>query len=125
MYEAELDQTQFFMERPLDESPVDFTDPEVLKQNQKKKRVLGLGIGAVVAVLVLIIGLASYMQTPAEIIEVEPSPSPTPALSAARTGLLGKLDVLRENLEAADPTKSNLLFPGVDLDIRLEPAKRQ
>lgn len=116
------DQTQFSAEEPLYEAvslptkPV-ADEPAIKPKGLSKQQLILIAVG-LVAVLILIITLAASMMTRPEVSkEIEPTQSTTPQQSDA---LQQRIDTLRTQVQAADPSLDALPLPPVDLELRLE-----
>lgn len=115
----DTNQTEFSSVEPLFERPP--VDPKTLevKPAPKSQKVLMAVIGAVIVVFILIIILVIVMSRREMLPDILPEPSATP--STQLDPLRQQVHDLRAELEAADPTKQDLPFPPVNLDIFLDP----
>jgi hypothetical protein len=120
---VDTNQTEFSSVEPLFEKPP--VDPATLvpKPAPKSHRVLMFVIGGVVVVVLLIIVLVVLLSRRQMLPTLLPQPTPTP--STQLDPLRQEVVNLRTELEAADPTKQELPFPPVDLDIFLEQQRPQ
>lgn len=120
--EQTTNQTQFFSEEILYEKPGEFLPDESSKKIVKKpflKTLLGkiiLGFGAFL-VLILVFVLFTLNKPKEQEKEIEEKQTEQ---KGEETHLQIKLDNLQEQLEEADPTRKELPFPPVNLDIRLD-----
>jgi hypothetical protein len=125
--ENTVDQTRFTFEHPQLEPVYQPVAPEVpgtTPPSTKSKKWLFI-IGAVVSVLILIL-LALVVMRPQQMTNrVIPEETEEEAqLFVNKNELDIKLDELKKELDAADPTKPPLTFPFVEMDLRLEPKAR-
>lgn len=130
--EVLVEQTKFNLVEPLfdrdDKVPVvqphppesESAPPAVAAAAPRKKpRALLVG-GAVLAVLVVLIVLfAALSRAPRTPSIVVPSASPVGTLQQ-QTAFEKRLSEIQARLEDGDPTKQDLVFPPVDLKIRLD-----
>lgn len=71
-----------------------------------------------VILLVLLVGIAAMSRRPSTVKpSVQPSATPT---SVSQTEMEKRVTELQKQLESADPTKQDLVFPPVDMQIRLD-----
>lgn len=121
-------QTQFSAEEPFFENPGQVPVGEVVVKERVpllKRRKSMIALLSVVAVssLLLLYGYAQYVTwqrrlgTPEEIMVPTPAPLAPSELSA-------QAQSLRAELKLADPVKQELLFPQIDLSLRLEERPR-
>lgn len=115
-------QTQFSYEKPLFEAPPPLpVQPDVISIPWYKQPKYWLLFGVAVVILLLVaLTLLSRPQVstqqPTE--EVMASPSPT-----AVGPLEARINQLRTDLQAADPSKQDLPFPPVDMKLQLSTPK--
>ena len=119
------DQTQFVAEEPLFEQPVKLTAPHVSKpensepKKPSKKRVFMLVTMGLFFFLLLLIVIAAAMRrqtSPLDEGEVIEEEQQEKMIDPFRQ----RIKDLGAELKAADPTKDDLPFPPVDMDIRLD-----
>ena len=118
------DQTRFFDEGVYFES----SPPVPTLENQQpflqtKRGKLVLVLSAVLGFLLIIIGLAAvFGGTPVE--EELPSLDDPIKVNRELTETEQKVQLLKDLLKTADPTKEQDPFPSVDLTLRLDPQER-
>lgn len=122
--EPTVDQTHFSSVEPLMEKmslPIN-GKPVIVESKPKKPWVKWAAIGGVIA-MVLIILLSVFMprRKPA-IQEAKASPSPTPTVELSEKER--RIQELKEDLQAADPSKMDLTFPPVQMDISVTARRR-
>jgi hypothetical protein len=126
------DQTQFISEEPLFEEPPVFLSPqsaaEVTKaqgdQAKKKKKTLFLAAGALIfffvifSLLIVLKKKTPMITDPVQVQAPEQSQQETTAIQQ-------RLDELQTDFDNSDPTKPDLPFPPISLDISLDPPARR
>lgn len=123
--QGRIDQTQFSEEEPLFESPESHPkniQPSVAvtpPANSKHKKMLIIGISIIAIILLIITILALAMGRPKGEVEESITPSPSPA-AITESEMQSRITKLRSDLKEADPTKQDLTFPPVDLELRLD-----
>lgn len=120
-----INQTQFSFEEPIFENQASYSEEKPIDENLdkkkgKKKRLILLGIGIFIVLLSLIILLARNGNGMIEEI-IEP---PMQEVPRELSPLQLRIEDARELLELADPSKQDLAFPPVDLNLRLDPKVR-
>lgn len=117
-------QTQFSYEEPYRETPTAHqSDDEVVKKPTSKLGKLLMIVGGIFAVLLMALVLlgrrpAVTQQSPfQQPVIVTPAPQETNPLA-------DRVERLEKELQDADPVKQTLLFPPVELNIRLDPPTR-
>lgn len=117
--QIDTNQTEFSAVEPLFEKPP--IDPKTLepKPVSKSQKIIFFAIGGVVIFFILITILVVVMSRRQMLPDLLPEPTATP--SAQLDPLRQQVNELRAELDAADPTKQELPFPPVNLDIFLEP----
>lgn len=125
------DQTQFMFERPVDEfarerelgEPAQGENPAQTPPQSRSRRVL-FWIGGLTALLLVFMGLLLLTRRMATPPASEPSPTPTLTPQPSADPIEEKLLEVKRNLNAADPAKSELQFPLIEPDIRLDKKSR-
>jgi hypothetical protein len=122
------DQTSFGLESPLFDQPkrrgfVEEMSPEEKARQKKKKIIIGLIAGGV-AVFVLLVVIAAMFK-PRGLQTTTPEASAEPQTNQELSPLEQKVETLRQELRAADPTREDIPFPPVDLEIELDPIKEK
>lgn len=121
-----INQTQFSFEEPIfedtavyaEEKPVEDAAP---KPKKSKKIVVIAIVGGIVLILgLLILIIVSMRNGVEEIVETEPEVIVPQELSP----LQKRIEDARELLELADPSKQDLAFPPVNMEIRLDQKER-
>ncbi len=119
-------QTQFSYEEPYRQSAKErfTTEKSELVQKSRPRPIMYIAVGLVVTVVLLL--LLVLLKRKPVVIENAPfqqaiTATPVPA---EFNPLLERVSRLEIELEEADPIKQSLLFPPVDMDIRLDPKKR-
>lgn len=120
-----INQTQFSFEEPIFENQASYSEEKPVDENLdkkkgKKKRLILVGIGIFIVLLSLIILLARNGNGMIEEI-IEP---PMQEVPRELSPLQLRIEDARELLELADPSKQDLAFPPVDLNLRLDPKVR-
>lgn len=116
--ETSVQQTQFAQDLVISSKP-ELTDEE--QAAQKRNRIIKYGILAFIVVMIILTIVAQTMpQRQQE--EVEATPTPTPAPAQVFGPLERAMQVLEEDIEAADPVEAEVGFPPVTFDARLEDA---
>ncbi len=115
-------QTQFSYEEPFRQVPSVAGEKTTATAQSPKSRRMMLIVGGVVLFFILIILLVLVGRRPT-ITKTSPFQQPSEAtpLPAEANPLRERVERLQTELEDADPTKQSLLFPPVDMDIRLDP----
>ncbi len=115
------DQTKFTQEEPLFEQPdsPELVVGEAQKTTKSANRLILIGGGLLVVLMLLVIVVAALSQRPAKTSQVVASPSPSPVV-LDETELARRVTQLKSDLTSADPTKQDLIFPPVNMDIRLD-----
>ncbi len=116
-------QTQFGSEEPLFEHASLPTPPSEKNAQpagpkkfwQDKVFLFGVGVVGVSLLLLMMIGMSSPRRVQ-QLLGQNPTPSPRPAQSA----LQQRLNEVKTDLSAADPSQSDLPFPPVDKNIYLD-----
>ncbi len=115
-------QTQFSIEEPIREekSAESHTDgPHAAIPQKKSKKIVVVIVVVIVIFLLCILLLAASSRKQISGPIATPEASVTPSVQQDHP-LLGRVNRLRSQLDIADPTKQPLLFPPVDLTIRLD-----
>jgi hypothetical protein len=116
------DQTRFSAEKPLFESsaypsqPAAVTAPPSTRWYQKPLVLVAMAFAALMLLLVVLL----IMLKPAKLMIEEPLPSSSPVISPVTDPLREKILQLRKELESADPSRQELPFPPVNLELRLD-----
>lgn len=123
--EQRINQTQFSFEEPIFEDQAVYMGetPEEKEVKPKSKRnLIFIGIVGFILFLLLIVVLlfASRNNKTDEVIEDENIVVVTKEMGP----LQKRIEDARELLDTADPTKQDLSFPPLDMDIRLDPKTR-
>lgn len=131
MRTPQYDQTQFSLEEPLFEGmvqippePVEPTEekPKIVWYKQRKLVIAAIiGVTIFVILLLFIINMIIVASRAPFVPDSEAVLTPTPAVS---TELLDRIEATQEELKEADPNQQQLVFPAVDMEIRLDPEKR-
>ena len=122
-----VNQTQFSFEEPIFEDAqvyADETQPKEVQPpvNNKKKKILIIagivGFLFILLLLLLVVVRARKAVTPTDdpVKQVEETKNDDP--------IQDRIDDARDLLEEADPTKQDLSFPPVDMDLRLDPKEK-
>jgi len=117
-------QTQFSYEEPYRESSrvvAGEAEPATPKPNSKKKLIILVGIGIFLLFFVLIL-LAAMRPKQIEVGQFQQPVFATP-VPVEVSPLLERVNRLEAELQDADPVKQSLVFPPVDMEIRLDPKK--
>lgn len=126
------DQTQFSLEEPLfenvaplppePEKPKEYT-PKIPWYKQRKLVILAIvGVSILVLLILYLISIivaasrAPVVSKPEEVLPVEQRPE---------SQLLQRIKITRDELNEADPNQQQLVFPAVDMDLRLDPQQRR
>ncbi len=122
------DQTQFGLESPLftvprKSKPESELTPEEITRQKRQRLLIGLGIGLLILLMVLVV-VAALMK-PRVSKTLTPDASSTPVPHQQLSPLEQKVDTLRKDLRLADPTRQDLPFPPVDLEIQLDTIKKE
>ncbi len=129
MNKYKIDQTKFSVEQPLFEQIGPLPEPEFVEKEIKppllKRKKVVIGLIAVVTFLVLLVLLLINMVINSRKKVTVPEASPTIGESRkVEVGpLLKRVEVAREELKEADPTKNELVFPTLDYSLRIDPKK--
>lgn len=122
-----INQTQFSFEEPIFENTAVYADETQKDARQdapkSKKKLLIFGLVGCIILVLLIVGLFALRgrnNTSQETTE-EAVTIPTQELGP----LQQRIQDARDLLNASDPTKQDLSFPPVDLNIRLDPKERR
>lgn len=117
-----INQTQFSFEEPIFEDQMVYAEEKPLadpsqKPKKSKKVVIFAIVGFVFFLILVILGIASMGNKTEENTETEPEVVVTKELGP----LQKRIEDARELLDLADPTKQDLSFPPVNMEIRLDP----
>lgn len=120
-----LDQTRFSLEEPIFENEVviqDETPQKIDEQDAKRKKkvVILATIGGFVLLFIALIVVLLVMRGRNGVVE-ETTPETVIPIEQDTDPLEQRIDAARSLLREADPTRQDLSFPPVDLDIRLDP----
>lgn len=118
--EVGLDQTKFASEEPLFENPELPSVPVPVTGKQKNLLLIG-GVIAISVVSLALAGMLALSQrrvVPPQVVQASPSPT------VVSPQLQSQLEKLSDELTAADPARPAIVFPQVDMDIRLDPATK-
>jgi len=121
-----IDQTQFSFEEPIFEDQAVYTeDKPVVPQDDQpksnKKVFLIAGIVGLVILILLILVVLLKREAPEEVLkQADIKPDQVEEVGPFQA----RIDDARELLELSDPTKQDLSFPPVDMQIRLDPKLR-
>lgn len=117
----ELNQTQFGAEEPVFESiPPEMAEvnPEQVQKQSKTRKLILAGVVFIfilmTALIIIVISSGSRNGTP----QLGGNPSPTPKAEVGPRQ--AELNTIKSELEQADPSRSYLPKPPVDMTIRLE-----
>ncbi len=121
-------QTQFSTEEPFFENPSAI--PEEPKEYKppvpffrRRKTIVGLTIGLILLGLGALLGYSEYVAWLRRIQESPVIAEPTrPPITY--TELAQEAEVLRQQLKSADPEERELIFPPIDMQLRMEEVKR-
>lgn len=110
-------------ESNLATQPKEEKTPEQVVAEKKRKKLVKIagGVGAILFVLIIILALLSPKKKTSQVLA---SPTPSPKSQVSRTEFQARLDELRADLTAADPSKLNLTVPPVDMTLTLDPVPR-
>jgi len=125
--EFPLDQTTFSGEQPFYQNPEltaaqmeNLAKPPDKKPWFKKKKVI---VAIPLLFIFLIVALIVLMpKKPNQ--EKEPEPTPPPVENQDPNYMVERIRRLQKELKQADPTKTDVLFPPVDMAIELDPKER-
>lgn len=120
-----INQTQFSFEEPIFENQAVYSeekpdDENLDKKKSKKKTIILVGIGIFIILITLLIFLTRNGNGIIEDI-IEP---PVQDVPKELSPLQLRIEDARELLNLADPTKQDLAFPPIDLNLRLDPKER-
>jgi hypothetical protein len=125
--EEPTNQTLFGNQEPLlQKSSRSFAkhDDFVVTTPKKPMNKLVVLAGSMGAVLVLLILALAILKPKAPTTQVTASPSANPVSQATKTQFQARLDELSSDLQDADPSKMDLTVPPVDLNLTLDPIKK-
>jgi flagellar basal body-associated protein FliL len=115
------DQTKFSLEEPIFENQAvyydEVTEEELLAKRKKKQKFII--IIAIMGILLIVLSLLLVRNGKGQIIPDEESPSIV--VPTEMGPFHQRIKDARELLNLADPTKQDLNFPPIDLQIRLDP----
>jgi hypothetical protein len=115
-------QTQFSVDEPILEKPVEPILEEVVVAKKKPlPKYAYLIIGGVVFVLVILI--LAIINRPKETIVDEPEIVPTPTMTQELSPIEKKLKVAEDRLEDANPTTEKYPFPPINTELRIDEAR--
>lgn len=119
-----INQTQFSFEEPIFENEATYSEKPLAevtdKPKSKKKLFIFVIVGFFIVVFFLVILLVRNGKPSPEELAAEPASIPMKELGP----LQQRIQDARDLLNLADPTKQDLTFPPVDLNIRLDPRER-
>lgn len=119
-------QTAFSGVQPLYQSPeTSATQPPELDQLAQKpwfktKKLFLAVIPAVFLILLLVVALLPRNEAVENTLEA----TPPPAIESTNDPLLQRIQRLQAELKEADPTKTDILFPPVDMELQLDKAQK-
>lgn len=125
--EFPLDQTTFSGEQPFYQDP-ELTSAQIEKStkppnkkpwSKKKKVIVAIPLLFVLMVVVLIILMPKKPNQ-----EKEPEPTLPPAENQDQSYMVERIRRLQKELKQADPTRTDVLFPPVDMAIELDPKEK-
>lgn len=116
-----INQTQFSFEEPIFENQAVYMedkpeDPDQKAKDKKKKIIIGAVLG-ILLIIIAILLLLVINRKPAETIQEEVA---NEVVTKELGPLQKRIEDARELLELADPSKQDLAFPPIDLEIRLD-----
>jgi len=129
MKKYKIDQTKFSVEQPLFEQIGALPEPEFVEQDVKppllkrRKVVIGLVIGITLLVLLILLLINTIINRSKLVAVPEASPTIEETRKVEVGPLLKRVEVVREELKEADPTKNELVFPTLDYSLRIDPKK--
>lgn len=127
-----INQTQFSFEEPMRETgqPTFETkkndlQEEANKENKKSKKIPIFALFAGIGFLLVMLGLAAVFMRPRQTTQniTNQTETPTGNKPVVRDPILTRLDNASAELKNADPSKQDLVFPPVNMDIRLDKEK--
>lgn len=131
MAQSNHDQTRFSLEEPLFEDMVQMPQPEPedlppkVPLFKQKKFIIGLIVGITVFVLIILYAINVYIENQKLIGEPElPTDSGQTDVQPTHP-LLQRIMIAEEELEMADPSEQELIYPSLDYDIRIDPEERE
>lgn len=117
-------QTQFSVDEPILEKPLDPVVEETPQQQQKKPipKYVYIVIGA--AVFIITILILAILNRPGDQPQEDDPVVPTPTMSPELSPIEQKLNVAVQKLEDANPTTERYPFPPIDTELRIDDRKR-
>lgn len=126
------DQTQFSLEEPLFENVAALPpEPEKPKEEKpkipwyKQRKLVILAIVGVSILVLLILYIISMMIAASRAPVVSEPEEVIPVEQRSESQLLRRIEITKDELNEADPNQQQLVFPAVDMDVRLDPERRR
>lgn len=121
-------QTQFSVEEPFFEEPELIPGQKGMEKPhvpllKRRKTILAILILTICASLGILFGYAQYVEWQKKLREPVPVVVPTP-MQMTPSELSSEVQSLRLELKQADPVRQELLFPQIDLFLRMEEKPR-
>lgn len=119
--EIPSNQTHFAEEEPLFEEsslPVDPNAPIVPRKKKSPLALILIGAGLIVIVILFLIVIMLLM--PVQMLPTKAKPSPTPTVKKDVSALEQRINELDVDLKQADPSKLDLPFPPVNMELELD-----
>lgn len=117
------DQTAFSNQAPLfekNQKPVVAPESELVTPPPPKRKVLILVIGGLSGILVLFLGIVFWLSQQSSVPQDQRLASPSPSIAPVTdTQFQARLNEVKNDLNMADPTRRDLAFPPVDMEIQL------
>ena len=131
MKEPLWSQTQFSLEEPLFEGMTAVPPEPVVEEVKKpkipwykqRKLVIAAIAGATLLVIIILFIINMVIESGRRPVVADPVPLAT-ALPATASAALEKIAVTEAELKDADPNQQQLVFPAVDMSLRLDPPAR-
>ena len=118
-------QTDFSGSQPMRQRPEAITTPPPFSENDqnqrpwyKTKKVFLAVIPGLLLLLILVVALIPRKEQLPDSME----PTPTPAVEQTNDPMLLRTQRLQAELQEADPSKTDILFPPIDMELELDPA---
>ncbi|MCC6711498.1 MAG: hypothetical protein IT416_04080 [Candidatus Pacebacteria bacterium] len=114
-------QTQFSVDEPILEKPVEtINDEQPVAKKTLPKYLYFIFAGLIFIIIVLVIAV---LNKPTTVVEDEPELIPTPTIAKELTPIEQKIEVAKDKLEESNPTTEKDPFPPINMELRIDEAR--
>lgn len=126
---TDSNQTQFAAQEPIMEGLADYSDPvqeDEVKLKKKKNKIVIVGIiGFVLLIVFILLLILIKRMSSIKKVMVDDNGNVIETVKGEIDPMLNEVYILAKDLEAGDPSLNTISFPPVDMELRLDPAKRR